>query len=185
MSAMLTDPARLDERRIAVAVSASGRGELLTRFLTALCGRTSAAVIVTALSAAVVSAPPALADSVSVAKDAVTSLRGGTSCAALRDNPIVDQAADIVNRSTDNYLNHTATRTPIVDPLPGLKDLGYDGSKAIALFGSHLNQADALKGALLEGYAAIPDCSYRDFGVSILQNESTDYNLVTIILAGS
>lgn len=144
----------------------------------------SAALIVTGLSSAIVLAPPALADSVATIKDAVASLRSGTSCAALRDNPIVEQAADIVNRSTDNYLNHTATRTPIEDPLPGLKDLGYDGNKAIALFGGHPDQADALKGALLEGHAAIPDCSYTDFGVSTLRNESTGYNLITVILAG-
>jgi hypothetical protein len=144
----------------------------------------SAALLVTTLFAAVVPAPPARADSLDTAKNAVVSLRDGTSCAPLRDNPLVEQAADVVNRSTDDYLDHTATRIPIEDPLPGLKDLGYGGSKAIALFGSHSNPADALKGALLEGYAAIPDCSYTDFGLSMLRNKSTGYMLVTIVLAG-
>lgn len=148
----------------------------------------SAAPIVTvfsvALCASIVLAPPVRADSAALAKDAIASLRRGTSCAALRDNPIVEQAADVINRSTDDYLNHTATRTPIDDPLPGLKDLGYPGTKAVLLLGSHPNEADALKGALLEGYAAIPDCSYTDYGVSVRRNESTDYSLISIVLAG-
>jgi hypothetical protein len=144
----------------------------------------SAAPIVTVSSVAIVLAPPVLADSVATAKDAIASLRGGTSCPALRDNPIVEQAADIINRSTDDYLNHTATRTPIEDPLPGLKDLGYTGNKAVLLLGSNPNEAGALKGALLEGYAAIPDCSYTDYGVSVRRNESTGHSLISIVLAG-
>lgn len=157
---------------------------MLSRSL--LVGRTSpsTALIVTVFSAAIVPAPPALADSVDTAKDAVASLRSGTSCAALRDNPIVEQAADVINRSTDDYLNQTATRIPIDDPLPGLKDLGYGGNKAVLLLGSHKNEADALKGALLQGHAVIPDCSYTDYGVSLRRNESTGYNLISIVLAG-
>lgn len=144
----------------------------------------SAAPIVTVFSVAIVLAPPVLADSVAIAKDAIASLRGGTSCAALRDNPVVEQAADVINRSTDDYLNHTATRIPIDDPLPGLKDLGYAGNKAVLLSGSHPEAADALKGALLEGYTAIADCSYADYGVSVRRNESTGYSLISIVLAG-
>lgn len=147
----------------------------------------SAVPIVTVFSVAsavgIALASPVLADSAGIAKDAIASLRGGTSCAALRDNPIVEQAADIINRSTDDYLNHTATRTPIDDPLPGLKDLGYTGNKAVLLLGSNPDEAGALKGALLEGYAAISDCSYTDYGVSVLRNESTAHTLISIVLA--
>ncbi|QLL10536.1 hypothetical protein H0P51_27695 [Mycobacterium vicinigordonae] len=111
-------------------------------------------------------------------------MRAGTSCPPLRDNAIVEEAADIVNRSTDDYINHAATHVPIDDPLPGLKDLGYGGNKAFRLQGSHKNAADALKGVLLEGYKTIPDCSYKDFGVSVRQNETNGYTLITVILAG-
>lgn len=141
-------------------------------------------VFVTAVSASTVLAPPALADQVATFKDAVASSRSGTSCGPLHYNPIVEQAADIVNRSTDAYLNHTATHVPIADPLPGLKDLGYGGNKATLLRGAHRNPADAIKGALLEGHAAIPDCSYTDYGVSMFRNVKSGYNLTAVVLAG-
>ncbi|MCV7246541.1 hypothetical protein H7J83_28140 [Mycobacterium mantenii] len=129
-------------------------------------------------------APPAVADSVVVLQDAVASLRSGTSCGPLRYSPVVEQAADIVNKSTSDYLDNNATHVPIADPLPGLKDLGYGGNKAVLLQGAHKNEASAIKGALLQGYNAFPDCSYTDFGASIVRNENTGYNLVSLVLAG-
>jgi len=141
-------------------------------------------VIVTIVSAGIVLAPAAVADQVATLRDAVASLRSGTSCGPLQYNPAVEQAADIINRSTDAYLNHTATHVPISDPLPGLKDLGYHGNKAALLQGAHKNPADAIKGALLEGHAAIADCSYTDFGVSMFRNETSGYNLTAAVLAG-
>ncbi|ORA10372.1 hypothetical protein [Mycobacterium arosiense] len=141
--------------------------------------------IVTVVPACIVLAPAAVADQVAATfRDAVASLRSGTSCGPLQDNSAAEQAADIINRSTDAYLNHTATHVPISDPLPGLKDLGYPGNKAVLLQGAHKNPADAIKGALLEGHAAIPDCSYTDFGVSMFQNETSGYNLTAAVLAG-
>lgn len=144
----------------------------------------SLAVTVTVMATCIPLAPPALADQVATFKDAVASLRNGTSCGRLHYNPVVEQAADIINRSTDAYLNHTATHVPIADPLPGLKDLGYGGTKATLLQGAHKDPADAIKGALLEGHAAIPDCSYTDFGVSMFRNDKSGYNLTSAVLAG-
>lgn len=144
----------------------------------------STLVIMTVVSASVALAPPTLADQVATFKDAVASLRSGTSCPPLHYNPIVEQAADIINRSTDAYLNHTATHVPIADPLPGLKDLGYRGNKATLLQGAHKNPSDAIKGAILQGHAAIPDCSYTDYGVSMFRNDKSGYNLTSAVLAG-
>jgi hypothetical protein len=145
----------------------------------------SALVIVMVLSTGLSLAPSALADPAANLRDAVASARGGTSCGPLRYNPVVEQVARVINRSTDDYLNHTATRVPIPDPLDGLKDLGYGGTKAYLLQGADRSDALAIKGALLEGYAAIPDCSYTDFGVSMWRNETTGYNLVSSVLAGA
>lgn len=145
----------------------------------------SALVIVMVLSTGLSLAPSALADPTANLRNAVASARGGTSCGPLRYNPVVEQAAEVINRSTDDYLNHTATRIPILDPLEGLKDLGYGGTKAYLLQGADRSDALAIKGALLEGYAAIPDCSYTDFGVSARRNETTGYNLVSSVLAGA
>ncbi len=141
-------------------------------------------VIATVFSAGIVLAPLALADSVATVQDAVATLRSGTQCGPLHYSPVVEQAAEVINRSTDDYLNLTATHVPIADPLPGLKDLGYSGNKAVLLQGAQKNEANAIMGALLQGYADIPDCSYTDFGANIRQNETTGYNLISLVLAG-
>ena len=145
----------------------------------------SVAVVALVFSGNIVLAPSALADSVGNLKNAVVSLRSGTSCAPLRYSPLVEQVAEIINRSTDDYMNHSSNHLAIDDPLPGLKDLGYRGNKAVLLRGAHMNEALAIKGALLEGYAAIPDCSYTDFGADMRQNEPTGYRLATFVLAGA
>lgn len=152
-----------------------------------------ALAMVTALSPGL--APSVLADPVADLRDAITSARSETSCGPLRYNPVVEQGAEVYNRLTDDYLNHTATRVPEgnlspgehVDPLPGLKDLGYSGTKAALLQGAHKREALAIKGALLEGYAwnAISDCSYSDFGTSMRLNQRTGYSLASVILAAA
>lgn len=151
------------------------------------CSRPRAAlapVVTTVLSAVISLAPSALADSAANFKDAVASARGETACGPLRYNTVVEQAAEVINRSTDDYLNHVATQVPIDSPLEGLKDLGYHGTKAILLRGNSVSEALAIKGALLEGYVAIPDCSYIDFGSSVRRNEATGYFLTSLVLAG-
>lgn len=130
-------------------------------------------------------APQAFADSAAALTDAVLAARSGTSCKPLSDDPVVGQVAAIINKSTDDYLEHVATQVPLADPLPGLKDLGYRGDKAVVLQGARPIEADAIKGMLLEGFAAIPDCSYTDFGVDVRRNESTGYSLVSVVLAGA
>lgn len=144
----------------------------------------SAPVVTAVLSAVISLAPSALADSAANFKDAVASARGETACGPLRYNAVVEQAAEVINRSTDDYLNHAATHVPIDDPLKGLKDLGYPGTRAILLRGNSRSEALAIKGALLEGYVAIPDCSYTDFGSSVRRNEATGYFLTSLVLAG-
>ncbi|MGH3643810.1 MAG: hypothetical protein ACRDUX_32845 [Mycobacterium sp.] len=129
--------------------------------------------------------PSALADSVANLQDAMATARGGTSCQPLSYNPVVEKAAGIINQSTDDYINHISTYQPITDPMPGLKDLGYGGNKAVLLQGALSNEADAIKGALLQGYAAIPDCSYTDLGIDVRRNEATDNILVVYVLAGT
>jgi hypothetical protein len=128
-------------------------------------------------------APAAHADATTALKEAVTAARGGAAC-PLRSDPLVDQIADIVNKSTDEYLNQTATRVPIVDAQEGLKQLGYPGTKAYLLQGADKTDVLAIKGALLEGYDALPDCSYTDFGVSVKRNSATGFSLTAVVLAG-
>jgi hypothetical protein len=144
-----------------------------------------ATVIVTVLSAGVSLAPLALADSAANLSDALGSARAGTSCGPLRLDPVVQQVADKVNQSDQDWLDHTATQVPITDPLPGLKILGYRGGKANAVRGAGKTEANAIKGMLLEGYNRIPDCSYTDYGASMLRNDRTGWYLATVVLAGA
>ena len=142
-------------------------------------------VSLTVLAATLFFTPSALAAPEDTLRDAVASARSGAPCGSLRHNPVVEQVAQTINRSTDDYLNHVATRVPILDPLEGLKDLGYGGTKARLLQGADKSDAVAIEAAILQGSSAIPDCSYTDFGLSMRRNEPTGYNLASVVLAGA
>lgn len=146
---------------------------------------TAAVVILTVSSAAVSLAPSAIADPVVDLSSAVAAYRAGSSCGPLRRDPIADKVAEFVNKSTSDWLDHTATQLPIEDPLPGLKEFGYHGSKAHLLAGtSRKSQSDSIKAVVLEGYAALLDCSFTDVGFSTLLNERTGNILSAAVLAG-
>lgn len=143
--------------------------------------------------AGLVLAPPAAADPVADLREAVASARSETSCGPLQYHPTVEQAAGVFNEMTDDYLSHTATRVQnkdtapgsIPDPLIGLKNLGYGGTHAYLLQGAKQDEALAIKGALLQGYASgtISDCSFTDFGVDMRRNQRTGYSLAAVVLA--
>jgi hypothetical protein len=107
----------------------------------------------------------------------------GTSCAPLRPDRMVEQAASQINQSTGRWLDHTARAAPVADALPLLKDLGYTGSKATTLSGAGKTEADSIKALVLQGYLAIPNCEYIDYGVNSLYNESKHIILTTVVLA--
>jgi hypothetical protein len=142
------------------------------------------ASVVAVVFTSVVLAPSTLADPAPNIRDAVASLRGGASCGPLRHDPVVEQAAEVINRLEDDYVSHTAKQQPISNPLPGLKDLGYGGNTAKLLLGTARADADAVTAMLLQGYDAFGDCSYRDFGVSRLRNEDTGLTFTAVVLAG-
>lgn len=136
------------------------------------------------LTLTVVLAWPATAEPAPSLQEAVEQLRGAAACGQLEYDPAVEEAAEIVNRSTDVYLNHTARHVPVADPLPIVRDLGVVGDKAISLYGAASNTGDSIKSVLLQGYQAIPDCVYTKFGASMRWNESTGKNLATVVLVG-
>jgi hypothetical protein len=102
----------------------------------------------------------------------------------MREDSAVTETAKQVNEGIDKYTNHDARFVPETDPMPLLKDLGYGGSKATMLFGAGKTDALAIKGLLVQGYRALPDCSYTDFGVNALYNESKGMVFVSVVLAG-
>jgi hypothetical protein len=129
-------------------------------------------------------APTAHADATENLLSAVAQARAGTSCGALRPDPVVDQVAAKINQSTQDYMEHRATQTPLYDPLTGLKILGYRGSKASLLQGASTSDADSIKALILQGYNKIPDCTFADVGANMQQNERTGYWLTAVVLAG-
>jgi hypothetical protein len=139
----------------------------------------TAAVAVAAAALAV--APSAGADANGTLRQAVTAARG-TAC-PLRDDPAVEQTAEQVNAGIDRYTNHDARFVPEKDAMPLLRDLGYSGSKATMLFGAGKTEAMAIKGLLVEGFRAMPDCSYTDFGANAKYNKSKEMIFVTVVLA--
>ena len=149
--------------------------------------------VTAALLGALALAPSAATEPATDLRDAFAAARTGTSCAPMRYEPTVEQAARVFNQMTDDYLNQDATRvqnkdtTPgsIPDPLPGLKTLGYDGTQAYLLQGAQQDRARAIKAALLQGQALnkISDCSYTEFGVDMRYNSSSGYHLVAVVFA--
>ncbi len=142
-------------------------------------------VVITTMSVSVFHAPSASADFTDNLRSAVAQARGGSSCAALRPEPLADEAAAIVAHSTDSYLDHNARAVPISDPLPVLKDLGLNVGKAKLLQGAGQTEADAIKVVLITGFRDLPDCSYTLLGISTLPNENSgDWFLTVAIVAG-
>lgn len=138
-------------------------------------------------------ASPALADPAATLAAAVSSARSETSCAPLQSNPVVEHTADVYNRMSEEYLDHTGTRVPggetapgdHVDPTPGLKTLGYNAVGGSLLQGSHRTEARAIEGAILEGQAwhVIEDCSFTEFGTSLRRSQRTGLYLAAVVLA--
>lgn len=144
----------------------------------------SAAMFPAALVASVWLAPASVADSVDNFRAAVLATRPA-SCPPLRNDPLAEQTATLVNKSTSKFLDLAARAAPIPDPLPVLKDLGYGGDRAKMLQGAGFTDADAIKGALLQGFAALQDCSYTDFGVSLFLNDTSQRYVSVVVLAGA
>ncbi|WP_111512225.1 hypothetical protein [Mycobacterium kyogaense] len=126
--------------------------------------------------------PSAAADPADGLTEALMAVRG-VACGPLKSDPIVQQTAAEVNDSTDQWINHTARAAPVSEALPLLHDLGYQGSKATIVHGAGRNSADAVKALMLQGYRSIPDCSYRDFGASMIYNDAKGVFLTIVVLA--
>lgn len=138
--------------------------------------------VLATMAVSIAVAPSAVADSVDSLRAAIAAARE-TACGPLQSDPVIDQAAERINETTDKWIDHTARAVPETDALPILKDLGYGGSTAVILSGAAKSDADAIRAILLQGYSKIPDCSYTDFGVSALHNATKDMILTTVVLA--
>ncbi|MDF3339481.1 hypothetical protein P3H80_18735 [Mycolicibacterium septicum] len=126
-------------------------------------------------------APAAVADSTDLLRAAVAAAR--PAACPVRSDPVIDQAAEKINQTTDRWINNTARAVPETNAVPVLQDLGYGGTKAAILSGAATSPTNAIKATLLQGFDKLPDCSYKDFGVSTLYNAKKDMILTTVVLA--
>lgn len=144
-----------------------------------LVGAVMVAAVLTATGVCV--APAAVADTTDQLRAAVAAARPAT--CPLRSDPVIDQAAELINQTTDRWINNTARAVPESNAIPVLQDLGYGGAKASILSGAATSPANAIKATLIQGFDKLPDCSYKDFGVSTLYNAKKDMILTTVVLA--
>jgi hypothetical protein len=140
--------------------------------------------LVMAVGVSTALAGPVAADPAPDLAQAVSSARAN--CGPLAYDPRVEHAAEIVNRSTYDFLQHTAQNVPADDPHPTaiVKDLGIEGTKSYALQGAGQDEANAVRGLLLQGFNVIPDCGYTSIGASRLYEADSGYYLVVVILVG-
>lgn len=127
-------------------------------------------------------APSAAADPTDSLRAAITAARPAA-CGPLRADPVIDQAAQGINETTDRWINNTARAVPETNALPILKDLGYGGTKASILSGASASADSAIKATVIQGFKVLPDCSFKDFGVSTLFNAKKGMILTTVVLA--
>lgn len=164
----------------ATTKAVGARGHIRTRWYAS----TITATVAVLICAGILYAPGASADAAADLRSAVTQMRAGTSCGPLHINPVVEDVAYRVNKSTLDYLNHAAGQIPVTDPLPGLKILGHPGNKAALLQGASKNAAISIKALLLQGFDKVPDCSFTEFGTNVMYHEPTGYVLTVAVLAG-
>jgi hypothetical protein len=127
---------------------------------------------------------PAGADPSPAVAQAVTQARGASQCDPLTYSPELERAAEIINASTSDYLDHTGENIPADDPhpMPILEELGIEAKNVHSLQGAGRVDANAIKGLLLQGYKTIPDCSYTEFGASGLYEPQSGYFLAVAVL---
>ncbi len=107
------------------------------------------AVALTAFSVSM--APSAAADSTDLLRAAVAAAR--PAACPVRSDPVIDQAADEINKTTDRWINNTARAVPETNALPILKELGYGGSKASILSGASTSATNAIKATLIQAFS--------------------------------
>ncbi|MGV0642703.1 hypothetical protein [Mycolicibacterium sp. XJ879] len=142
---------------------------------------------IAALAAVVViaAAPvPAWAGTAPSVTQVIEQARNASTCSPLTYSPELERAAEIINRSTSDYLDHTGENIPADDPhpMPILTELGIEAENVHSLQGAGHAEADAIKGLTLQGYKTIPDCAYTEFGTSGLYEPQSGYFLVVAVL---
>lgn len=120
------------------------------------------------VAASIAFAPRSAADATANLRAAVDSARG--SCAPLAQDPVLERLAQRENGETRAYIEHQARFMPFEDPSLVLRTLGYTAGKAKLVAGYGDIEEKAIHGVIVQGWQAIPDCSYTKYGVDAVNN---------------
>jgi hypothetical protein len=139
-------------------------------------------------------APPSAADPTAHLKSEIDDARRDAGCPPLQLDPILSDVSQRVTGETDDYARHAARELPTsgeVDLLPTgsggvlkvLRERGYHTNKVRLLSGFGDNraggegddEAKAIKALVLEGWGldVLSDCTYTRYGVSALNDDSS------------
>ena len=70
------------------------------------------------------------------------------------------------------------------DPIAIVNEFGVGSGTAVSLQSAGPDVTTAITALLLQGYKAVPDCSYTDFGVDARYDPGTRQQLLVAILVG-
>jgi hypothetical protein len=152
-------------------------------------------------------APTAAADPTAHLKSEIDAARSESGCPPLQLDPVLNDVSQRTAGEMDDYVKHTARSLPTTgdtDLLRVMRESGYSPAKAKLLVGygdfrtggAGDNEAKAIKGAVLQGLAfeALPDCTYTKYGVSAINDDSSQgwpstaprtYAVTAVVLAGA
>lgn len=181
-----------------------------------LWGRTIriALSVTTTAVLAILSAPVSAADPTAHLKSEIDAARSESGCPPLQLDPRLNDVSLRVTHETDDYVRHALKLLPTsgeIDLLASgnggalrvMREAGYNTNKVKLLLGyadnrtggTGDNETKAIKGAVLEGLAfeSLPDCGYTKYGLSALDDDSSQgwpstppraYAVTTVVLVG-
>lgn len=142
------------------------------------------ALLATAVAATVTAtATPAAAHPSSELTAVLNAERSAALCPPLQAEAAVEQVAHMASQNNLKYAAFQTAAVPFTDPMPALTTIGHPASKALLLSGYGSSSTDALHFVTLSYRALKPDCSYTQYGGSVLQNDAGHYFVSVVLTA--
>ena len=130
-------------------------------------------------------ASPVSAEPLASLTNVVATIRGASGCSPLQADPLVTRVAEMATRATSDYIHHRTAAIPFDgNAMPALKTIGYGGGNALLMQGYGDNETKAVHGLALlaRDPAAIPKCTYTQYGISAIEDDGAVFTAV--LLAG-
>jgi hypothetical protein len=159
-------------------------------------------------------APTSAADPTAHLQAEIDAARSESGCPPLQLDPVLNAVSQRVAHEVDDYVRHSSRDLPTSGEGPPvalasggvlrvMRESGYNTTKAKLLVGygdyrtggAGDNEAKAIKGTVLQGlgFEVLPDCTYTKYGVSAINDDSSQgwpstaprtYTVSTVVVAG-